>query len=175
MDIKKMEDAIKRLKKVKKKPDVSFKAPSREHLNSLDAKSLSIAPPSTKYAPKDPKMTVKVRSTIDNAALNRDQIFIKKSPCLSDLKPAHIEQKKVKPEFFAIMRDVEDQERYIIETLEDERQYKRDKYENWRQKDIKLQKQRRELEKLGITVEPPGRVKKSSSLSNYNDQSTQHK
>ena len=72
MDIKKMEDAIKRLKKVKKKPDVSFKAPSREHLNSLDAKSLSIAPPPTKYAPKDPKMTVKVRSTIDNAALNRD-------------------------------------------------------------------------------------------------------
>ena len=171
LDIKKMEDAIKKLKKNKKKPDVSFKAPSREHLNSLDAKTLSIAPPSTKYEPKDPKMTMKVRATIDNAELNRDHIFIKKSPCVSDLKPTHIEKKRVKPEFFAIMRDVEDQERYIIETLEDERQIKREKYDNWRQKDIKLQKQRRELQKLGITVEPPGRVKKSSSLSNYNEKS----
>ena len=90
LDIKKMEDAIKKLKKVKKKPDVAFKAPSREHLNSLDAKTLSIAPPSTKYEPTDPKMTMKVRATIDNAELNRDQIFIKKSPCISDLKPTHI-------------------------------------------------------------------------------------
>ena len=41
--------------------------------------------------------------------------------------------------------------------------YLREKYENWREKDIAFVEQRKEMEKHGITLDEPGRVRKDSS------------
>lgn len=64
LDIKKLEDAISKLKPKVVRENPCFQSPSRENLFSLHQKT-KVAPPATKYRPVDPKKDTSVIVKID--------------------------------------------------------------------------------------------------------------